>query len=51
MADNSDVVLSLTDQTVLPTIKMVELDDSLTKMVAGGLNPQPLPPVHEYHFK
>ena len=39
-----------TDKTQTPVTAVVELDEASVAMVAGGLNPQPLPPGRAIRF-
>ena len=45
--ENPDQV---TDQTPETVTAVIELDESSVAIVAGGLNPQPLPPGFELRF-
>jgi hypothetical protein len=44
MAKNVADVSPKTDQAPVPAIPVAELDEASVAAVAGGINPQPLPP-------
>lgn len=47
MSRNVENVSTITDDALAIERGAVELDEALIDAVAGGINPQPLPPRHE----
>jgi hypothetical protein len=47
MSRNAENVSMMTDDALATEPGVVELDEALIDAVAGGINPQPLPPRHE----